>query len=159
MIILGIDPGKKGGLALLNATTGTIDLAVNMPINAAGMVDVCKVQQLIIENDAHLAYIETQQTRGRQQGNLIIGTNYGRLTAVLELCGVTVVEVSPHEWQKALSLNGDKNEHIQWCENNWHYVPFTSYKKDGTPTAKATRHDGIADAICIAVAGCRIAPF
>lgn len=159
MIILGIDPGKKGGLAFLNAATDTIDQTAVMPLNKSGMIDVGEVQRLLIETDTHLAYIETQQTRGRQQGNLIIGTNYGRLTAVLELCGVIVVEVSPREWQKALDVSGDKVEHIEWCLFNGYYVPCTSYKKDGTPTARATRHDGIADAICIVGAGRMIAPF
>ena len=39
---IGIDPGKKGGIALINySASDTIMICMEMPINAAGEIDAC----------------------------------------------------------------------------------------------------------------------
>jgi Holliday junction resolvasome RuvABC endonuclease subunit len=147
MIILGIDPGKKGGLAFYNPYDDTFVYNCPMPLDSAGMVDVLQIQDLIICNQASFAIIEKQQTRGNQRGNMVIGSNYGRLTAVIELCGLKYEEVRPKVWQKKLGLNGDKQNTIDWCIRRGYAVPMTSNNKN------ARHHDGVADAIAIAVYG------
>jgi Holliday junction resolvasome RuvABC endonuclease subunit len=145
MIILGIDPGKKGGLAFYAPNSDSVK-AYKMPLYK-GMVDVLAIQDLIISHQASAAYIEKQQTRGNQSGNMTIGSNYGRLTAVLDLCGVRFMELRPQQWQKKLGLDGDKLNTILWCDANYYHVPMTSNRRDARP------HDGCSDAIAIAVAG------
>lgn len=153
MIILGIDPGKKGGLAFYFPHDKTFVETVKMPITKDGKVDVLQIQDKIILNQVSVAYIEKQHTRGNQKGNMVIGSNYGRLTAVLDLCGVMYAEVTPKEWQNAVGLNGDKAQTIEWCINRGYSVPMTSKNKN------ARHHDGVADAMAIALAGNVIAPF
>lgn len=147
MIILGIDPGVKGGLAFYAPSSDSVK-SLPMPMYD-GAVDVLKIQDLIISHQVSAAYIEIQHVRGRQsgKGNYTIGKNYGRLTAVLDLCGILFVELTPQRWQKPLGLNGDKLNTILWCDANHYHVPMTSNRRDARP------HDGCSDAIAIAVAG------
>ena len=159
MILCGIDPGKTGGIAFYDTGHEVIMAGKKMPLNDDKMVDVCTIQDWLINAKPSHVYIEKQSVYGTQGGGLTIGTNYGRLTAVVELCGLRMHEVTPREWQAALGINGGHEAHVQWCLDNWHNVPWSSYKQDGTPTARAVRHDGVAAAICIAVAGTILPPF
>ena len=153
MIVCGIDPGKTGGIAFYDTLRDVIMSSHKMPLTPDKRIDVCAIQDLLIAANPARVCIEMQSLYRHQGGGMTIGANYGRLTAVVELCGFPLVEVEPKKWQATLGINGGHTAHVQWCLDNWHDVPFSTYKKDGTPTASAVRHDGIAAAICIAVAG------
>ena len=146
MIILGIDPGKSGGLCFWHGDGS--GHTYPMPMRNSE-VDVCRLQELIIQHDPDLAFLEQQQSRARQRGQGIIMQNFGMLLATLILCDIPTAVVTPQMWQGALGLSGDKAEHIRFAER-FTDVPYTAYNNDGSPRANAGFHDGIADAVCIA---------
>ncbi len=47
-LILGIDPGKSGGLAFLNATTGTLGAVFDMPSVTGAALGAC-LRDLLVE--------------------------------------------------------------------------------------------------------------
>ena len=157
MNILAIDPGKSGGICVMYGNGALIGQARRhydvreLPL-CHGLPDVGTIQTLIIGYNVKVVVLERQQIRSRQRGQLSIGIGYGMLKATAILCGVEVVELRPQDWQNTLNLSGDKQEHIDYAEAAGFDIPWTSYKKNGEPTARANKHDGIADAVCIALA-------
>ena len=151
MTIIGIDPGQNG--ALVNTTTKAYLL---MPLESGRWVDVGEVQAWLIAQRPSRAYIERQQTRGGQGGQGIIMENFGRLTAVLDLMDIEFSVLDPKIWQKWVEASGDKDANVELARSLGAAIPWTSYRKDGKPTAKARLHDGVADAFLIGLAGKRI---
>lgn len=149
-MIIGIDPGLKGGLALMADDGKPVD-AITMPRDGRS-VDVCALQDAFIRWGAHSgnirAVVERQQVRARQAGNMTIGANYGRILATLDLCGIEYEEVRPQDWQAAILPDGDtKAAALLHCQVSGYPVPMTSNRKNARP------HDGVADAWGIAEFG------
>jgi hypothetical protein len=145
-MIAGIDPGKAGAVALNNGRHHLL------PLLADGKtLDVEALQDIVIAENVRIAYVETQHVRARQGGSFTIGSNFGRLSATLDLCGVKWHELTPQQWQKALGLTGDKAEHIAYAETHGFTVPLSSHYKNAKPL------DGVADAACILLAGVMLA--
>lgn len=120
-----------------------------MPVRDS-LVDVTAVRAFIERHGVRQALIEAQQVRGRQRGGLRIGTNFGRLTAVLDLCGVAWHTVTPQAWQRAMLPAGfadTKTASVTRCRELGLPVPPTSARRDARP------HDGVADANLIAYYG------
>ncbi len=154
--VLGIDPGLKGGLAVLRDIGGRVIAADHMPMPVSdGEIDVGKIQDFVIRNRVTRAILEKQQVRGRQsgKGNFTIGANYGELRAVLKLCGLDFDEVRPKKWQDWSGVTetkvgkDTKTASINLCEAKGYPVPMTSNRSNASP------HDGIADAWHIAAWG------
>ena len=164
MIVTGIDPGKQGGIAFMDE--GKNCLAYPLP-QVNGKVDVGKLQELILEyyhswlskhhswlskhfTFEYKAFIEIQQVRGGQKGQFGIAENYGRITAILDLLSIQIEEVRPVEWKGMLPPREegetDKDVSIQYCLDLEYKLPTLK------PKGKKL-HDGIADAICIALYG------
>ena len=157
MVIIGIDPGKTGGVALMNERRNCHTFPLPMVDNK---VDVGALQEIILEyfsgrstaTDSTIwkAYLERQQLRSGNRGNMVIGENYGRITAVLDLLRIPTKEVSPHLWKKTLfpgqKTKGNKEISIKKCLEEGYQLPTLR------PRGKIL-HDGIADAICIALYG------
>jgi hypothetical protein len=96
------------------------------------------------------AYVEIQQIRSGNRGNLLIGENYGRILAVLEMMDITIRLVRSGDWKKALfpgqKTQGNKDISIQYCLQAGYELPTLR------PKGKKL-HDGVADSICIALYG------
>jgi hypothetical protein len=142
-MILGIDPGQSGGLAFIDLDSRQCHL-YPMPIRG-GRVDVDTLQDLIIQHFPKRAYLEAQRAKSGQRGQLLIGINQGRLEAVLELCGVPYSLLDPKVWQAAIGVTGDKVEHIKYASQHCRIPPLRPNGRNP--------HDGIADAVCILLAG------
>lgn len=153
MKLLAIDPGKSGGLVIYDTQAKNFDLIISLPMlgkpkDKGRRVDVGKLQNIIIRYKINRAVIELQQTRGRQANQGIIKLNYGRITAVLELCGVDYDELGAKVWQAALHgcATSDKHRTIDYLLERGYHVPMTS------SYANASYHDGCSDAMGIALA-------
>jgi len=105
MIVLGIDPGASGGLALV----GDMLWAVPMP---ATLMDVWQ-EMKTFQKDVSKAVIEkVGPMRGwGGSSSFSFGRNYGNLEAFLTASGIPFEYVAPTVWQKALGCmtKGDKN--------------------------------------------------
>lgn len=101
-MIIGIDPGQKGGIAGLRKD-GTPAFVMKMPM-LAKIVDVVEVALLFDVKEPDLVVIERQVIMGQQRGAMAIGANYGRLMGQIEYAGVAHEEVSPTSWKNWLKI-------------------------------------------------------
>ena len=99
-MIIGIDPGKTGGVAGLKRD-GTPAFIVKLPM-LDKRVDVNALATLLDIYDPTKVYIEQQNIRPQQQGARTILSNYGRDLAMIEYLGLPYAEVTPAQWNAKL---------------------------------------------------------
>lgn len=101
-IIFGIDPGAKGGVAVIDSE-GAIEWAGRLPY-VGKQVDVLALRSLFYIWNPDRAVVEQQSIRSGQAGALSIGANYGRILGVLETLEVPHKIVTPAKWNKAAGI-------------------------------------------------------
>jgi crossover junction endodeoxyribonuclease RuvC len=109
-IVLGIDPGIRGGLVVVsNNGIGNLIDAVDIPTVGDGAkerVDVIAVRDWIEHHKPDLAVIERAQAMPRQGASS--GFKYGRATGALEaavtLCAVPIEIIEPTAWKRFWKL-------------------------------------------------------
>lgn len=97
MIVAGLDPGLKGGIAFMDEDDPL--MAAPMP-KLKSIVDVVELSNMMKSMEPRRVYIERQSILAGQGAALTIGSNYGRLLAVCELLGVPYTLVTPGQWKK-----------------------------------------------------------
>lgn len=158
MIYAGIDPGKKGAIALIDTVEGTA-VAYKMPLYPGGKdLDVGEIA--VILWDADFIVIEKQQVmrRPNKEGEYVkqgavsafsIGYQFGLLKGICKGLNKQFIIVRPQDWKRVI-LQGtkkDKAAAIEYVENKY---PFLEIKGGRKVT------DGIADAVCLAEYGKRV---
>jgi Holliday junction resolvasome RuvABC endonuclease subunit len=153
MKIMGIDPGKKGGIVLLSeGETVPPSFSCAMPVNDLG-IDVCRIQEILIEANPQIIYIEKQFVRSGQAGGFAIGRNYGFIESVIVLCGFPYREIYAQSWtsyiKKQMNKKGKYHKEVGlgFCSKKGFEVPTRSTRKN------SPFNDGISDAFCIASYG------
>jgi crossover junction endodeoxyribonuclease RuvC len=117
-LILGIDPGVRGGLALVEINDGAapqlID-AIDIPVAGTGAkerVDVLAIRTWIQAHTPDHAAIERAQAMPKQGASS--GFKYGRavgaLEAVLACCEIPMTVIEPAAWKKFHQLRGGDKE-------------------------------------------------
>jgi hypothetical protein len=150
MRIIGIDPGLSGAFFYID---DEMNFAVEKLPVKDGKIDVLALtRDLQYLNPTHV-FIEKIFLTGREGGQsaMTIGSNYGRLMALLELKDITLIEVQPRFWQRALGLKGGsraivKQQAKDLAVSRFGLTPFM-FGKSRKP------HDGCTDAACIALYG------
>lgn len=104
-LLMGIDPGKQGAIAILDKAAGSV-VTHDMPDTTAKLIDLFAslppVRLCCIEKPYYPALIGvTNATK--------IAEAYGALRAVLAYQGIPTFETRPGEWKKALNLNSSKS--------------------------------------------------
>ena len=118
MKILGVDPGVRGGLAIIEIDNGIapklID-AIDIPVTGVGAkerVDVLAIRTWILTHKPDHAMIERAQAMPKQGTSS--GFKYGRATGALEAviacCEIPMTIVEPSMWKKAHHLRGGDKE-------------------------------------------------
>lgn len=107
-LILGIDPGRNGALAVLSDETRDGAYRVkthDMPDTASGLHSL-----LLSLSPVAFAVVEKPfYPHGIGATNIArIAEAYGALKATLLFCGIPTREVRPKEWKAALNLGSDK---------------------------------------------------
>jgi len=116
--ILGIDPGIRGGLAIVsigaNVAPCLVD-AIDIPVAGVGAkerVDAIAIRSWITRHAPQHALIERAQAMPKQGASS--GFKYGRavgaIEAVIECCGVPITIVEPSIWKKFHGLRGGDKE-------------------------------------------------
>jgi crossover junction endodeoxyribonuclease RuvC len=118
MKVLGIDPGVRGGLALVelaNSTAPQLLAAIDIPtvgIKAKERVDVLALRTWIVAHQPQHAFIERAQAMPKQGASS--GFKYGRATgaieAVIACCEVPITVVEPSVWKRTHHLHGGDKE-------------------------------------------------
>ncbi|MGP5563742.1 hypothetical protein [Vreelandella alkaliphila] len=147
-IIVGIDPGLKGGISCIDTEGWTwaeplphIGKEVDMHSILSTLAPPDVVESVIVER------LGIRPGQSAQSG-ATQGINWGRLIGGLEVAGYSIRLVRPQDW-KAKVLRGtkkDKSDAIAFVSRAY---PGVNLK----PGKCRTPQDGLADAVCIAEYG------
>ena len=144
--ILGIDPGKTGGLAILN-TFGTVVSVHPMPMQAKEF-DTETIFQIIQGLPEGSRVIMERVNAFPGQG--VVGVwafayGVGMIHGLVRASQVPLELVSPVTWQKGSSgpTGGDKSITAAWCARTFPTAPIV-------PKGCRKPHEGICDALGIA---------
>jgi Holliday junction resolvasome RuvABC endonuclease subunit len=118
MRILGVDPGIRGGLAIITvedrAAPQLIE-AIDIPVTGTGAkerVDVAAIRNFIDRHKPVRALIERAQAMPRQGSSS--GFKYGRAVGAIEatiaLCSIPMEIVEPSAWKRHWHLPGKDKE-------------------------------------------------
>jgi crossover junction endodeoxyribonuclease RuvC len=148
-LILGIDPGKTGALALLHGTD-LFDLE-DMP-DVTGAALGAAVADLIADlapNEITAAWVEKVHAMPKQGVKSVwtFAEGYGAILGALGALRVPVRHVTPNEWKKAARLPKDKAAARQRACELW---PAESSR------FARVKDDGRAEAALIALHGARV---
>jgi hypothetical protein len=153
-VILGIDPGLSGAIALYDEASG--DLQVwDMPVFNVGkapskkfVIDESGLARLIDSIAAQVSecWLELVGSRPGEGhvGAFTFGKGYGMLRGVLAANFITIRDVTPAQWKAAMGVKGDKDVSRRAASN------LFPRHADKWPLVK---HDGRAEAALIAKFG------
>lgn len=150
MNVLGIDPGQKGGLAVVGSRGA---YAVKMPM-VDKEIDIPLVRDFILAHYPRTVVVEEQRyfpKQGRRQGGVstfTTGRNYGELLGCIKTLDLPLMVVPPKRWQKALFGDTDDTKAASIA-----YVRRLYPDVDLVPQGCRVAHDGMADALCLATYG------
>lgn len=106
MRFIGIDPGLKGGIAILNQQ-GKVIVLESMPITIQSKY---KLFQTFKETDnVYMEKVSSRPTDSRR-GAFTFGKHLGELYAILTILGIPFVLVSPKDWQLFFGIKREKGE-------------------------------------------------
>ena len=103
--MMTIDPGMLGGIAWVRKNMGGID-TIKMPLGMTAQADF--IRDTVTENELKVCIIEDV---GRYMpGNsgpsaVTFASHCGELKAILYMCGMRTVRVSPQVWMKMLGFS------------------------------------------------------
>lgn len=106
---IGIDPGLKGGVAIIRLAWNAIHPMPIRGVNTGGVIDVNLLLDILpVPAAACAVYIENQRIVKGQGATsaLTIGTNYGKILGALEAIGYPYREVPPATWKRRAGLWG-----------------------------------------------------
>lgn len=144
-VIIGIDPGKSGGIAIYVNSSKTMKV-VKMPDTTKKLSDY--LNHVKETYGTALCFIEkvSSWTTDKNEGGKSFGiekmmANYTQLKTVLTLCEIPFVQVHSRTWQGTLNLI-KKGESKKDRKNRYKLAASTHY-----PNLKATLWN--ADAVCV----------
>ena len=156
MIIIGIDNGLRGGIAIIN---GSAILKTPMPV-IAGDKPQYDLQNLVkILKSAEHVFVEKVQAMpwDGKSGCITVGRGAGIVAGICAALNIPITEVGPKTWQKEMFADLPKSDTKQMsylvCQRLWP-------REDWRATSKCKKpHDGMCDAALIGEYGRRkIAP-
>lgn len=144
MIYIGIDPGKKGGIAVIDEE----NVAATFPYSDDKLKEVCE--------DMHerkvFCIVEKVGAMPKQgvTSTFNFGQSFGYILGVLEANYVPYQLITPQKWKKYFSLTNDKERSILTAKRLFPGVPLL-------PTERCKKDsDGMAEALLMALYGKRI---
>ena len=144
MIYIGIDPGKKGGVAVIKDLTDERMVEV-YPYSDDTLKAACKE---ISSRGADNAFCVVEKVGAMPKQGVTstfnFGKSFGYILGVLEANGIPYQLISPQRWKKHFSLNNDKNKSIQTAKRLFPSVSLL-------PTDRCrVESDGMAEALLMA---------
>lgn len=136
MTYIGIDPGAKGGLAVIR--DGGITVA---PYEKSRYIEI--LSRVPSDSVCCLEHVHAMPGQG-VTSMFNFGQNFGWVQGVLEAMGVSYELVQPQKWKKEFSITGDKNSSIMVCKRLFPGVSLL-------PTERCRKdNDGMAEALLMA---------
>lgn len=151
---IGIDPGQKGGIAIIDKGKDKIHLLAMPLLDDKEGLDVLDIKRWIfgMTDQMHLCnyscfcYIEKSQAMPQQGVTSMFnyGKGYGELIALLKILEIPFKEIRPRVWKKTLGLERLKSESVKLAEELYPRLSGMFVTKRGRLL------DGIAEALLIA---------
>lgn len=150
MIVLGIDPGASGAVAVIAP-----DRIAAAPMPRAGKaIDWAELARIIDDYRTSVAaydvvaYVERVHAMPKQgvSSSFTFGANVGGVHGVLGALEIPMELVTPQAWKKRVLAGTakDKAAAIAWCRQRYPAVDLFATPRSRTP------HDGMAEALCLA---------
>lgn len=119
MIFVGIDPGQKGGFAMIDENRNVLS-CFEMP------QDITEIYSQLKFYNVTLAVVEQAQAMPKQGvvGIFTYGTGYGKLLAAMEIASTPYQEIRPKVWKKAFGLHSNKLDSINVAEELFPTITF-----------------------------------
>ena len=141
---VGIDPGKNGGIAVIDNDDGTVMLS---PYSDEALLKTAKMLNCFEPNVAGAVCCLEKVGAMPKQGvvsTFNFGASYGYIKGVLESFRIPYQEITPQKWKKEFGLNSDKAASVEVCRRLFPNVNLLA-----TPRCKKA-HDGMAEALLMA---------
>jgi crossover junction endodeoxyribonuclease RuvC len=128
MAYIGIDPGKTGGIAVVNAAGDFIG-ADRMPATARDLATLMRNWQ--IPTHVTLEYVSSRPGQGHT-GAFTFGRGFGRIEGVLEALEIPYNVVTPQVWQRRMCCltKGDKNISKARAQRMFGHLEVTHWMAD-----------------------------
>ena len=119
MNLLGVDPGVRGGLAIIaidvNGAAPRLVDTIDIPVAGVGAkerVDVLAIRDWIVQHAPQHALIERAQAMPKQgaSSGFKYGCAVGAIEAVVACCAIPLTIVEPSIWKKFHALRGGDKE-------------------------------------------------
>ena len=116
MNVLGIDPGKSGGLAVVSREINSLPriiFAIKMPtlqINKKKIIDILTIKKQLNMIKIDISVIEKVHAMPRQgvTSSFQFGRSYGAIEGLCQILSSRVDYVAPVVWKKAMGLDSSK---------------------------------------------------
>ena len=149
MLILGIDPGSSGGLAIVESKINSLPKIIwasKMPIvniYSKKIIDVMKVSSILREYAIDVTIIEKVHAMPRQgvTSSFQFGRSFGGIEALCYLYAKRVDYVAPVVWKKKLGLGSSKQDSLDLARLKFGDLEYWNLKSN----------DGIAEAALLAL--------
>lgn len=148
MKVLGVDPGAKGALAVVDTVTRRLVEVMDMPVIDTGKeryVDPAIVLDFIERHAPGFVLVERLHAMpvSGSIGNFQSGATYGSLLAAIKLALVPTETVPPAQWKKRAGVTSDKASSLDLARQLFGFPDEFKRKRD----------DGRAEAALIALYG------
>ena len=148
MIYIGIDPGKNGGIGILNVRNNQLVSASADVFDEGALITMLYELRNGYCCKCTLENVHAMPKQG-VSSTFNFGMNFGFIQGVLKAYGIPYELVTPQKWKKEFSCTSDKNTSIEVCKRL-----FPGVNLKATERCKKD-HDGIAEALLIAEYGRR----
>jgi crossover junction endodeoxyribonuclease RuvC len=155
MVIIGIDPGKSGGIAVLRQFNNPKTSIHEMPLLPDNSIDCKNLHTLFVnilfQNEDTICFIEKSQPMPKQgvKGVFSYGVSYGLIKGALICAIIPYQEIPPQRWKKFFGLDSDKKKAVSFA------IKLFPEFKDEFYTPRGRLLDGKAEALLIAEYGRR----
>ena len=137
MYYIGIDPGRKGGIAVL--ADREIDLL--LPLTKENVISVLIAVRF---SDAVCCLEKVHAMPGQGSVSMFsFGESYGWLKGAMDMECLSYQEIQPQRWKKEFGLNSDKTKSIEVAKQ---LFPDADLR----PGKCRTDQDGLAEALLMA---------
>ena len=104
---MGIDPGKGGGIAVIDADSNELVDVVSMPDTITDISDFIEKY-----HECNSVYLETVHSMPKQgiASTFTFGQYYGYVQMAVVAHKIRCIDVLPSKWQQALGIKSKKDE-------------------------------------------------
>lgn len=136
MVYIGIDPGAKGGISIMEG-----DNVKAIPYSNEALIDICQLYQdrasVVVEN------VHAMPGQG-VTSMFTFGKNFGYILGVLEAYQMPYILVDPRTWKHYFGISADKKSSIRKCKELYPGISLL-------PTKRSRKEsDGMAESILLA---------